>query len=105
MSMEQIRLLYKDPNNMKSVIIESYGNGNIHHTSELATIIKNARENSLFTFNTTQCHQGAVLDKEINSAVHFGAINCGDMVMPAVFAKVSQIMACKVNWISNRNLS
>ena len=97
MSMEQIRALYGKTDAASCVIIESYGNGNIHHTSELASIIKAAKEKGLFTFNTTQCHQGTVLDKEPNSAAHFGAINCGDMVMPAVYAKVSQIMASKVS--------
>lgn len=77
----------------QGVIMESFGNGNIRHESRLAKIIGEFKTKNCLTFNVTQCHSGSVLEFEMNSGVHFGAISCGDLVPPAAFAKVSHILA------------
>lgn len=41
----------------------------------------------------SQCHTGEVGEGYSTSAAHLGAILCGDMTTPAVFAKVSCILA------------
>lgn len=41
----------------------------------------------------SQCHKGKVDLGYSSSAAHFGAILCGDMTLPAVFSKVSLLLA------------
>lgn len=85
----------EDPDGFRrrGVIMESFGNGNIRKGSRLYKIIGDYKEKGCLTFNVTQCHQGSVLDFEVNAAINAGAINCGDLVPPAAFAKVSQILS------------
>lgn len=60
--------------------------------SKLRDWISKGEKQDILTFVITQCHRGSVFSFEKNSAKLLGAINCGDMVPPAVFAKVSQIL-------------
>lgn len=88
----------------KGVIMESFGNGNLRLKSSLVKKIPEVREKGCFTFNITQCHQGSVLSFEMNTAAKLGAINCGDLVPAAAYAKVSQILSHNVPLALSRTL-
>ncbi len=80
---------------LRALIIETFGSGNAFTNKWFIDLLKEAIDNGLMIFNTTQCIGGSVemgkyeTSREMN---HIGVIGAGDMTTAAIITKLMVIM-------------
>jgi len=82
-------------NNLKGIILETYGAGNAREDDEFLSQLKILIEKGIVIINLSQCYEGGVELKlyETNSKLFdIGVINGGDMTVEAAYCKLRYLL-------------
>jgi L-asparaginase len=86
--------------NLKGLILETYGAGNVPNLPWVKTILKDAIDKGLIVLNVSQCQGGMVEQGKYETSqqlVEAGVIGCKDMTLEATICKLMYLLANEKN--------
>lgn len=87
---------YVQIENLKGLVIQSFGAGNLPNTSEITTLIKTLSEKGVLLLNITQCNIGSVDPEKYAtnpSALKYNIVHGKDMTLEAAITKMMYLLS------------